>query len=120
MKAEHPVIANADFTMKHRWLLDRPPSRTMTAESCRLGPTISFAVLGGRDGGPNPNGRRRHVHVIDAELFQRIDQRVDHRGGRRREAPFAAPPSSRRISPGPVSRPPALETRESCPPRPGP
>src|ERR1700730_11982308 len=34
-RMRHPVIASADFVMKRRWLLGRPPSRTMTAESHR-------------------------------------------------------------------------------------
>src|SRR5258708_11893000 len=43
-KAEHPVIANAGFALKRRRLLDRPPSRTMTAESCCLVPFVSHAA----------------------------------------------------------------------------
>src|ERR1700730_1202550 len=116
-KEEHPVIANAGFVPKHRWLLGRPLSRTMTAESYRLVPTISLAVPGTLDGAPNPNGRRRHVHVIDAEVPERIDQRLDHRGRRRRDAALAATLDAERIAGGRIERQLHVEARNVVGPR---
>src|ERR1700730_16497901 len=65
--AEHPVIANAGVVSKHRWLLGRPPSRTMTAESHHVVPWVLFGALHDL---PDPlhHGRRGLVDLLDQRL----------------------------------------------------
>src|ERR1700736_3196260 len=44
-QAGHPVIASAGFQLRIRWLLGRPPSRTMTAESHCSGRVAMFRAF---------------------------------------------------------------------------
>src|SRR5258708_1624041 len=89
-KAEHPVIADARFSLTRRWLLDRPPSRTMTAESHYLVSSLSHAarIVGAfaRDGHvvhvafAQAGARDAHELGLAVQLGKRARPHIAHGG----------------------------------------
>ena len=74
-KAEHPVVADARFTLKRRRLLGRPPSRTMTPGVVSLTHKIEPPLFAGKHSGGSDSEdtlhRRARIFYPIAALQQR-------------------------------------------------
>src|SRR5579871_632546 len=80
--ANHPAMT-ADATTRKIRIVVSPHTGFVLLASARFGLCILDRL-------PDPIGRRRHPDVLHAIAAQRIDNRADDHGGRRRSAALTA------------------------------